>query len=384
MSMYGASVSDLRAAAAQLAAEADQLDGAAGALTRDLGGLRWLGDVAMRFSDVWSSVHQQRMVVTAGFLRENSERLLRQAEEQDHASNSTSAPVPGSAVPPLRPAQPNRLESEEARRGVLNRADAMLKNSKYLDQFPDAMAEVRRWRDSFGDRTPSAAEAAQFERYLAAVYMANAQVRIVHDAAEFALAEFTEMAKAASDAIGEAALFGQGPEGVPGAILGFAGDLLGGAVDSNITDPTAGALNSMTADQLAGAAAGSMDAQLAAMAGNARSSDVTMHNNPFAVALTGYEASASQIEVARSTGDVADAFSILTGDGSVLDSALRNGMSAIPGLGQAVDGAMTVGAIAGASAQSNYHYQAGMMALEVALGGVSNFSHFANNVVDIG
>ncbi|MGB8861447.1 MAG: hypothetical protein WCC60_19475 [Ilumatobacteraceae bacterium] len=116
-------MADLRAAASQLAAEADHLDGAAGALTRDLGGLRWLGDVAVRFSDVWNSGHKQHMAVTAGFLRENSERLLRQAEEQDQASNSTGGftmpgrlPVmptlpldprqPGEPVMPLTPIEP--------------------------------------------------------------------------------------------------------------------------------------------------------------------------------------------------------------------------------------------------------------------------------------
>ena len=45
---------------------------------------------------------------------------------------------------------------------------------------------------------------------------------------------------------------------------------------------------------------------------------------------------------------------------------------------------MDVGAIAGASAQAGYHYQGGVMALQVALNGMQDFSHFVNNVVDIG
>ena len=87
MTMYGASVADMRAAAQQLTIEADQLDASQNRLTTDLGAMRWLGAVAVRFSDVWATAHKPRMAVTADFLRVNADILRRQADEQQGASD---------------------------------------------------------------------------------------------------------------------------------------------------------------------------------------------------------------------------------------------------------------------------------------------------------
>ena len=87
MTMYGASVADMRAAAQQLTIEADQLDASQNRLTSDLGAMRWLGAVAVRFSDVWATAHKPRMAVTADFLRVNADILRRQADEQQGASD---------------------------------------------------------------------------------------------------------------------------------------------------------------------------------------------------------------------------------------------------------------------------------------------------------
>lgn len=388
--MTGADADALDAAAEQLTLAADELDASASSLASTLGAVRWLGAVSIRFSDLWSSQHNPRMSKTSGFLRDAARDLRGQASDQRRAAESNgsprTAPVAAAIAPGVTAPKPGRLETDAARQAILKRADTMLKNDRYLTQFPGAMAEVRRWRDSFGDRVPTEAEAAQFERYLAAIVMANYQVRIVTDAATLAMNEFTAMAESAEDAATGAMSVASGGDGigrVPGAILGFAGDLIDGAVDSEIKGPLIDGAVSLTADQLGAVAASNMDAQLAAMAGQAHSTEVTMHNNPFAVAFTGYQASASQIEVAQATGDIAEAFSLLTGDGSVVDSALRNSLSALPGLGQTVSGVMDIGAIAGSSAQAQYHYEAGMMALEVAMGGMQNFANFTNNVVDI-
>ncbi len=84
----GADADALDAAANQLESAADELDGSASGLASNLGALRWIGDVAIRFSDVWNSLHNPRMVKTSGFLREAAQQLHEQAAEQRRVSQS--------------------------------------------------------------------------------------------------------------------------------------------------------------------------------------------------------------------------------------------------------------------------------------------------------
>lgn len=86
MTMLGADVAALNGAADQLNAAADELDASAAGLASTLGTLRWIGAVAVRFTDLWGSEHQPRMQKTTGFLRENAARLRKQADEQQRAS----------------------------------------------------------------------------------------------------------------------------------------------------------------------------------------------------------------------------------------------------------------------------------------------------------
>lgn len=84
--MVGADVAALEAAARELSTAADELDLSARSLTSSLGSLQWIGAVALRFSDAWNGQHNPGMSKTAAFLRDNSERLRRQAAEQRAAS----------------------------------------------------------------------------------------------------------------------------------------------------------------------------------------------------------------------------------------------------------------------------------------------------------
>lgn len=84
--MVGADVEALEMAAQQLITAADEFDTSAGGLASSLGALRWIGDVAVRFTDLWSGVHNPRMAKTSGCLREAAEALRRQAEHQRAAS----------------------------------------------------------------------------------------------------------------------------------------------------------------------------------------------------------------------------------------------------------------------------------------------------------
>ncbi len=91
MSMFGADVGALEAAAFQLTAAADELDSSAKQLSMALGSLSWLGQVAIRFSDAWSTRHSAEMRLTSSYLRENATRLHEQAGQQRQASMAGSS-----------------------------------------------------------------------------------------------------------------------------------------------------------------------------------------------------------------------------------------------------------------------------------------------------
>lgn len=100
--VVGADADAVDAAARQLEQAADEFDGSASALAKSLGGLSWLGGVAIRFSDHWHSTMQPRVATTAAFLREAARELHLQAAEQRSASaDRWSTSGSGRAVPNL-------------------------------------------------------------------------------------------------------------------------------------------------------------------------------------------------------------------------------------------------------------------------------------------
>ncbi len=101
--MFGADADALDRAARELSAAADELDQSAHSLASSLGVLQWLGSVAVRFTDVWSSRHNPGLVRTAGFLRVHAEVLHRQAAEQ-RATSGADGGAGGFRVGPLTPA----------------------------------------------------------------------------------------------------------------------------------------------------------------------------------------------------------------------------------------------------------------------------------------
>jgi len=86
--MFGADVSAMRSAGSQLRQEADRLDTTAAQLSRQLGALRWLGSVAVLFTDSWTSHHRGRVRSLAQYLRDNADLLERNADQQESASTS--------------------------------------------------------------------------------------------------------------------------------------------------------------------------------------------------------------------------------------------------------------------------------------------------------
>lgn len=384
MTMVGADAESLDRAVGALRLAADQLDADSAGLHKTLKGVTWLGAIATRFLALFEGQHQPRMHATAGFIRDAASSLQAQADQQRTASGATSGSVASGTVGlgTMAVAPSTRLDDETVRKGLLVKADKMLKNQSFQDRFPQGIEELRTWRQSFGDRIPTAEESAQFERYLAALNMANYQYRIVHDAAQMSLDEFTAMARAAGSSVGGAAGLGA-LSSVAGTILRGAADVSMGAIDSKVFSPTLSGLSELNATQFANVAAATMDGQLAAMVSHAKTTAAVMHTDPTKLAFTSYEVCSSKLDEARATGEIANSFDLLTGDGGVLDSVLRTSIHLVPGVGTVVAKTLDVGAIAGSSAQAGYHAQAGAMALQVALNASHEFTRFTTDVLHL-
>ena len=88
MTMVGADADRLEAAAAQMQRAADELDEHSGSLTRQLGGLSWLGQVAGAFLNMWNGHHNAHLKSTAQFIRDAAAKLIAQAKQQREASQS--------------------------------------------------------------------------------------------------------------------------------------------------------------------------------------------------------------------------------------------------------------------------------------------------------
>lgn len=382
MNMVGADAEQLDRAASALSASADQLETESTSLHQVLKGVTWLGTIATRFLSMFEGQQQPQMRASAAFIRDAAASLRLQAAQQRRASAaSTGALRPITAA--TAPTRTSRLDDAAFRKGLLTRADRMMSSATMQQRFPHGIALLQQWRDSFGDRVPTAQEAGQFERYLAALAMANYQYASVRDAAQMAFDQFTQMAKSADGAAKGLVGMAGGPSGTAETLLGGASDLLKGAVESKFIDPALGALGGMTATHFADVAAAGMDAQLAGMLAAAKGTTTVMHTNPIQLAYINYDAYSGKLANAQASSDIGDSLNILTGDGSVLDSALRTGIHLVPIFGQAVGGVLDVGAIAGSSAQAGYHYSAGTAALSAALGAASEFTRFSTQTLGL-
>ena len=262
----------------------------------------------------------------------------------------------------------------------------MLSSPTMEARFPKGLQMLKEWRESFGDRVPTPEEAAQFERYLAALAMANYQYAAVRDAAEMAIDQFTQMAKAAGDAADGVVGMAGGPSGVADTVMGGATDILKGAFDSKFVDPSLSAFGGMSATHFADVAAAGMDSQFADMLAHARGTTTVMHTNPIQLAYINYDAYSGALANAQATSDIADSLNILTGDGGVVDSALRTSLHAalhfVPG-GEAVGTGLDVASIAGSTAQAGYHYDAGVTALAAAMGAATEFTRFSTQTLGL-
>lgn len=101
MTLHGADVEQLERLALEFDRAADDLDADGGQLTRLLGDVSWLGDVATRYVGNWTGVHLPRIGLSTRFLRDAAASLRQQAEQQRSASSGVGGRIPRT---PARPA----------------------------------------------------------------------------------------------------------------------------------------------------------------------------------------------------------------------------------------------------------------------------------------
>ncbi|WP_396910864.1 WXG100 family type VII secretion target [Mycolicibacterium sp.] len=96
--LVGADVDQLRALARTLIQAADRLESSVASVTGTLSAVRWSGPDGERFRSQWHSESQAKLRSVVAALRDTSNTLSRNADEQDRASAAGSAGVPVSTM----------------------------------------------------------------------------------------------------------------------------------------------------------------------------------------------------------------------------------------------------------------------------------------------
>lgn len=381
MTMTGADAGQLRLLAGRFEQTADALEQTQAALRSHLHASPWNGSDADRFRGDWDTSHRSALAGAALCLRDAAGTLRRNADEQTAASAADSASISHAAAgspsgsAPASEKRSTRLDTPEAQQQLLSRESIYLRNAGSRSQFPDAFARADEWLHELQSGTPSPEELASFEKYMILVKVANMQRSAVHDAATMAIDQYTQMAESAGGALsGGFGLHGDG-DIVDGLISGAQG-IATDAAKSAAIDPLIGAMTEYDAEALSQRYTAQADALLSQYAASHHGPSSIGFAPPGNIITPAIEAFNSRVDVIRSTADMAEAFTPLTGDGSVLDSGLRTIVSLAPG-GTAID----VMGIIGDSAQAYYHYQAGTAALDFAMNaGITELSSLAERL----
>lgn len=145
--MYGADVAALDAAAVEFDRAADELDRSAQVLTAALGAFSWLGSVAVRFSDLWNSIHRPGVSTTSQCLREAASAIRNNAEQQRVASSSVGAPAPIGSHGPRPASGPPALAESETSSEVNTKSGAVVAGADgsviRLRKLSDGSVEVQ-------------------------------------------------------------------------------------------------------------------------------------------------------------------------------------------------------------------------------------------------
>lgn len=97
MSMIGADVAELRKLADQFNNAADQIQQITTRLTAQINSTAaWQGNDAGRFKSTWNGTHRAQLASSMTALHDGAKSLVRNANEQEQASNGAGGTVPGS------------------------------------------------------------------------------------------------------------------------------------------------------------------------------------------------------------------------------------------------------------------------------------------------
>jgi hypothetical protein len=397
--MYGADVAELRRLSAEFHAAATELDRDGGMMTRLLNSVDWVGGVASRFTNQWTGVQLPRIGLSTRFLREAGDELSRNADQQERASRSIGGAALGRAAmsSPATSRSSNRtssvqtsqlgtvgsrrLDSVESREAVLRREAGYLDNSTLAQRYPAASARAKAWLAQLlaGDPTPG--QVAAFEAYMGALKFAAVQEVWIERAGAHAFEQLVEAAKAGAGATASALKLGGSAVLGEDYALGWSifEEVLGGVGEFGAEI----GVNAMATPEEVAAMGGEWavaryradtDRMLAALEDSFREIDHVGHMEPISLARLWNDATGAEVEQAVQRAELAESFTILTGDGSPIDIALRAGLSVsgdflTAGMAsKALDGL----AVFGGGAKAGYHLSSATMCLDVVGQGVDN------------
>jgi hypothetical protein len=182
MTMVGADADRLEAAAAQMRRAADELDEHSGSLTRQLGGLSWLGQVAGAFLNMWNGHHNAHLKSTAQFIRDAAAKLVAQAKQQRDASAATGASAGVKPASKAKPVPVNRPATQDEIKAAVKQGLIAVKTSR--KPLPGASSKLEAWAKELETGEHSLAEVKAFLKYREMIVTANGMRATVGSAAE--------------------------------------------------------------------------------------------------------------------------------------------------------------------------------------------------------
>jgi hypothetical protein len=331
MTMVGADADRLEAAAAQMQRAADALDEHSGSLTRQLGGLSWLGQVAGAFLNMWNGHHNAHLKSTAQFIRDAAAKLIAQAKQQREASAAAGALTGAKPASRVKPIPVNRPATQDEINAAVKGGLTIAKTSRKC--LPGAASKLETWSKELETGQHSLAEVKAFLKYREMVATANGMRATVGMAAESGIeAQHAAIKDGAKVALGIAGAAGGAMSGAgAGAKLGGMEAAQGGTIANvervaKLGDGLADgavdvARNAFIDKAKLGVATGDpvairqayearADAFLSAAEGKFRASTTMSNTDPVQIRNNSISEYAGKYEVAVAKGEVAGAFNL--------------------------------------------------------------------------
>jgi uncharacterized protein YukE len=329
-------VNAIQALAGQLDAEAQRLVGIIGSVESLVrrAGAEWHGPSSIQFAADWHNRYRPAMqrahdsiAGLASSARNNAAEQVR-ASTAAAASNAIHAPRVRIAYATDRPASAQQYESAE------KYAHNMI--SRYSTEFPGATAELKQWADRLQSGTASSADVEAMRRYAILIEIAHMQRDTVHSAALLAVDNVKDAASSDVDSAKSfASIFA--PASGHSARFDFAQGTATDVASGALEDKIAHALLHGRPDAMVQAYDSSTDSLLQQIGTQAQTSGPLVHVE-YSNAFEQVDILQGRLDEQNYYGIANDATHMVTGDGSVVDTAGTNFISAIPGWGKAYDG----------------------------------------------